>query len=107
MENGIYQYTLEMTTPLGVRHGNLELRVQTGFLNGSLTMFTRTIPIRDGQWEGNRISFCGDMKTLMKMLPYRAEGQISGNNVSLDFQTESTHYPATGYLIKRSKEKEV
>ena len=107
MENGTYLYNLEMTTPLGVRHGSLELIVWKNFLNGYLTMFTRTIPIRDGLCEGNDISFRGDMKTLMKMIPYQAEGQVSGNKISLDFMSESGHYHAPGALVKSSKETEV
>ncbi len=107
MENGTYLYDLQMTTPLGVRHGSLELIVWKNFLNGYLSMFTRTIPIREGMCDGSNVSFRGDMKTLMKMIPYQAEGQISGSNISLDFATETCRYPATGTLVKSSKEKEV
>ena len=107
MENGTYLYNLEMTTPLGIRHGSLELIVWKNFLNGYLTMFTRTIPIGEGMCDGNNVSFRGDMKTLMKMIPYQAEGQVSGNKISLDFMSESGHYHATGALVKSSKEKEV
>ena len=107
MENGTYLYDLEMTTPLGIRRGSLELIVWKDFLNGYLTMFTRTIPIGEGMCDGNNVSFRGDMKTLMKMIPYQAEGQISGNKISLDFATETCRYCATGTLVKSSKEKEV
>ena len=49
MVNGTYRYDLVMSTPLGKRHGSLELMVWNHFLNGYLTMFTRTIPRRTGR----------------------------------------------------------
>ena len=49
MDNGTYKYDLEMNAPLGKRRGNLELIVWNDFLNGTLTMFTRTFPIREGK----------------------------------------------------------
>ena len=104
MENGTYLYDLEMSTPLGVRHGSLELIVWKSLVNGHLTMFTRTIPIREGMCVGNDVSFRGEMKTLMNMIPYRAEGQITGNRINLDFISGASCYHATGTLVKSSKE---
>lgn len=96
MENGTYQYDLEMRTPLGLRRGNLELMVWGDFLNGYLTMFTRTIPIQNGKRSGKQISFCGDMKTLMSTLTYKAEGNISGSDIRLMIETNRGVYPVTG-----------
>ena len=104
MENGTYHYDLEMHTPLGNRHGSLELIVWKNFLNGCLTMFTRTIPIRDGRCDGNTISFHGDMKTLMKMLPYQAEGSVSSNHVKLTIKTDQGSYNATGVLTQARRD---
>ena len=101
MENGTYLYDLEMSTPLGPRRGNLELIVWKGHLNGYLTMFTRTIPIQDGKCSGKYLSFRGDMKTLMKMIPYQAEGKITDTGISLVFSTPQNQYSAKGYLTER------
>ena len=100
MENGTYRYDLEMNTPLGKRRGNLELMVWGNFLNGYLTMFTRTIPIRSGKCFGNKVSFGGDMKTLMKMLPYQAEGTLSSGGAELIIETQQGNYHATGILTE-------
>lgn len=104
MENGTYRYDLEMKAPLGIRKGNLELMVWGDFLNGYLTMFTRTIPIKDGKRNGNKVSFHGDMKTLMKILPYQAEGTILASRIELTIETEQGAYPVTGVLteVRRS-----
>lgn len=100
MENGTYKYDLEMSTPLGKRRGNLELMVWGDFLNGTLTMFARTIPIKDGKRNGRKVSFQGDMKTLMKMLPYQAEGTVQTSGIELTFETEQGTYPVTGVLTE-------
>lgn len=100
MENGTYRYDLEMTTPLGRRRGSLELMVWDRFLNGYLTMFTRTIPIREGYLDRQRISFSGDMKTLLKMSPYQASGSLSPSGVELIISTEQGEYPVTGILTE-------
>ena len=104
MDNGTYHYDLEMRTPLGIRRGNLELMVWGDFLNGYLTMFTRTIPIRNGKRSGNKITFEGDMKTLMNMIPYKAEGVVISSGISLMIETAQGNYPVTGLLTEARRE---
>ena len=104
MENGTYRYDIEMSTPLGKRRGNLELMVWKDFLNGYLTMFTRTIPIRNGKCSGNKVTFDGEMKTLMTMLPYQAEGTVSCGGVELMIETQQGSYPTTGTLTEVRRE---
>lgn len=98
MENGRYSYDIRMETPLGRRRGNLELMVEENLLGGNLTMFTRTVPIRDGQITQGHISFSGDMRNPMKNMPYRAEGTIHGSSVTLQITTEQGTYPVSGEL---------
>ena len=100
MENGTYRYDIEMSTPLGARRGNLELIVWNDFLNGYLTMFTRTIPIQNGKCFGNKVSFGGDMKTLMNMLPYQANGTLSPTGVELMIETQQGTYHTKGILTE-------
>ena len=99
-----YCYDLEMTTPLGIRRGNLELRRHGDDLSGVLTMFTRTIPIQEGRCSGNHISFRGDMKTLMKLLPYRAEGELGEHGLALQITTEQGCYPTKGVLVEKRRD---
>ena len=107
MENGIYHYDLEMHTPLGIRRGNLELEVKWQLLTGSLTMFTRTIPIRGGTCSGSSVSFTGDMKTMMKLLPYQASGTISPGGIALTIETQQGTYTAAGTLTDARREQHV
>lgn len=98
MKNGTYKYDLEMNTPLGKRRGNLKLIVWNNFLNGYLTMFNRTFPIKEGMLDGNEVCFSGDMKTLMNMLPYKAQGNTNVSGITLMIETTRGNYPATGVL---------
>lgn len=100
MDNGTYKYDLEMSTPLGRRRGNLELMIWGDFLNGYLTMFTRTIPIRSGKRNGNKITFDGDMKTLMNVIAYHAEGSVTQSGVNMVISTQQGEYPVTGVLTE-------
>lgn len=100
MKNGTYLYELQMKTPLGRRRGNLELMVESGFLNGYLTMFTRTVPIKGGHIEDGRVSFSGDMRNPLKTLPYHAEGTVSASGVELIITTELGKYPVSGELTQ-------
>ena len=93
-----------MMTPLGKRRGNLELSQYGGFLNGVLTMFTRTTPIQDGRCSGSHISFRGNMKTMMKHLPYQAEGELRENGLELQITTEQGQYPAKGVLVEKRRD---
>ena len=100
MENGTYHYDLVMDAPLGKRRGNLELMVEKNWMNGYLTMFTRTIPIRNGHLDGKRISFDGEMKTLMKTLPYKAEGTVTQSSLEMVISTQQGVYPVKGMLAE-------
>lgn len=96
MKDGAYRFGLEMTTPLGLRRGSLELTVHDQAVDGELTMFTRTEPISRGRCEGNRISFAGEMKTLTERIPYRAEGTVIGSWIDILFTTGKGSYSTVG-----------
>jgi len=100
MKDGTYQYELEMEAPLGRRRGNLELIIEKNWINGYLTMFTRTVPIRGGGLTGNQITFEGDMITVMNRLPYKAKGTISLSGVELTLTTDKGEYPVKGTLAE-------
>lgn len=100
MKDGTYQYELEMEAPLGRRRGNLELIIEKNWINGYLTMFTRTVPIRSGVLTGNQITFEGEMITVMNRLPYKAKGTISLSGVELTLTTDKGEYPVKGTLAE-------
>ena len=100
MKDGIYRFDLEMDTPLGRRRGNLELIIEKNWMNGYLTMFTRTIPIRNGMLTGSSLCFEGDMKTLTKMLPYKAEGTVTQSSLEMVISTQQGVYPVKGMLAE-------
>lgn len=104
MDNEHYSYALEMETPLGRRRGRLELDLQGASVNGLLTMFTRTTPIQDGSHSGSRITFRGEMRTLMGPLAYQAEGTLLSNALALEIVTEQGRYPTKGVLTRKRRD---
>lgn len=96
MKAGTYRYKLEMTVPLGKRNGYLDLTIRDNSAEGFLTMFTNTLAIAAGTCQGNRLSFCGKMKTLLSTISYKASGKVTRSQIELVFHTERGDYPATG-----------
>ncbi len=105
MKDGTYRYHLEMSTPLGIRRGNLQLVVLAQRAEGKLTMFTRTLPIVNGHCGENRIRFCGEMRTLASRIPYSAEGILKSgaSRMELVFITAQGAYSAVGSLEAAGK----
>ena len=97
--NGIFRYTVEMRSPLGPRPGALELEVCEERINGTLTLFQQTHPIRSGRHTGSSISFSGMIQTLLYPLLYTADGQFSGEGIHLTLHTEKGSFGLTGTAI--------
>ena len=96
MKDGAYQYSVNMTVPLGKRNGGLDIHIDKNVVKGFLTMFTETLPILHGSCERNEIKFSGKMKTLLNTFSYTAEGTVSETEINLMFHTERGDYPALG-----------
>lgn len=103
MKNGTYRYSIEMSAPIGLRRGALELMIRGGAVGGSLTLFRQTRDISSGGCRGGSIRFAGEMRTLMYSLPYTADGTVSDSAVELVFRTEKGCFPATGRIVGRGK----
>lgn len=96
MRNGFYTYTLEMQTPLGIRRGCLELKLENESMEGNLTMFTRTTPIQDGHLCRKHIVFRGEMNTSAGSVPYLAEGELYRGALELEITTHWGRYSVHG-----------
>lgn len=99
MKNGKYQYAVTMDVPLGKRSGLLNFTITENRMNGFVTMFTETLPIAEGRCIGNRISFSGKMKTMLKSFGYIADGHTSRNHIDLLFHTDEGDYKASGKKV--------
>ncbi|MGN1315853.1 MAG: hypothetical protein ACI4VW_02210 [Acutalibacteraceae bacterium] len=99
MKNGFYEYSIEMTVPLGKRRGILELNINDKIAEGFLTMFTNKLPINNGYCCCGRISFVGEMQTLRSTFKYTAEGILNKSRIDLIFNTENGNYSAVGKQI--------
>lgn len=96
MENGYYQYAIEMKSPIGSRYGRLALTLCGESVSGMLTLFRQTLPIKNGSCRGESIRFAGEMKTMLYTLAYEAEGAISKTGIALTIKTEKGVFKAVG-----------
>ncbi len=103
VKNGTYRYAIELASPMGPRHGGLELYIHDGSVDGALTLFRQTMPICTGSCAGDSVRFAGEMKTLMYSLPYTAEGTVGGTAVELLFRTDKGCFSATGIADNMSE----
>ena len=103
METGNRTYALEVQTPLGKRRGSLSFTAQGRTLTGELTLFTRTTPIQEGSLEDGRITFRGEMKMLVGMLPYQARGTLREKGLDMELSTPRGSYPVTGVQTRKRR----
>ena len=96
MKNQNRTYMLEMETPLGKRRGVLNLILLGDSVSGDLTLFTRTAPILEGHCIGGRLTFQGEMKTLVGGLPYQASGILGEDSLEMEIHTSRGHYLVRG-----------
>lgn len=96
MKNQNRTYMLEMETPLGKRRGVLNLILLDDSVSGDLTLFTRTAPILKGLRSGDRLTFQGEMRTLVGSLPYQASGTLGEDSLEMEIHTARGHYKVRG-----------
>ena len=104
MENLNCTYALEMETPLGKRRGVLTLTLRGDNVSGDLTLFTRTAPIQCGHRSGDSLTFQGEMKTLVGVLPYQASGILRQDALEMEISTARGHYPVRGVRTEKRRD---
>ena len=101
MKNQNRTYVLEMETPLGKRRGVLNLILLGDSVSSDLTLFTRTAPILEGHRSGDRLTFQGEMRTLVGALPYEASAALGEDSLEMEISTARGQYKVRG--IRREK----
>lgn len=96
MKDGIYSYDLEMIVPLGVRKGEIEIRINGDDVGGTLSILGNSHTFSRATCIDERIVFCGNLKTLMYSLAYEASGQLSADAISFEMNTPRGIFKATG-----------
>lgn len=104
MENCTCTYALEMQTPLGKRRGVLTLNLRGGRVGGELTLFTRSAPIQSGRRSGDNFTFQGEMKTLVGLLPYQANGTLHEDSLEMEIRTVRGLYPVRGVRTEKRRD---
>lgn len=89
-------FAIQMQTPLGARHGTLELRMSGPSVNGELRMFQKSSPVTGCLDADGHCRLYGRLSTLMNSFYYEAEGQISAGRLRLTLSAGTHVYTVTG-----------
>lgn len=94
MPEHTYEVTLE--APLGKRPGSLTLDSLDGECRGVLSLMSFANPVSGRIQEGGVCALSGWMRTLMRSLPFTAEGWVRRDAVELTLHWNGRSYPLHG-----------
>lgn len=78
-----YLYDITMKTPLGDRRGQLSLDCENGYCHGILTLLGTKTSLHGTLDEARRCELQGELRTLLRSLPYAASGMLLPDRLSL------------------------
>lgn len=92
------QYTYEVTldAPLGKKRGLLVLNAIAGDCRGVLSLMSFSNPVRGSVDADGACTLMGRMRTLMRNLPFTAEGRIDLNGLELTLHWGGRSYALHG-----------
>ena len=96
------QYTYEVTldAPLGKKRGLLVLNAIAGDCRGMLSLMSFSNPVRGSVDADGACTLMGRMRTLMRNLPFTAEGRIDLENLELTLHWGGRSYALHGSIQK-------
>ena len=94
------QYTYEVTldAPLGKKRGLLVLNAFAGDCRGVLSLMSYSNPVRGSVDADGACTLMGRMRTLMRNLPFTAEGQIDLESLELTLHWGGRSYALHGNI---------
>jgi len=93
------QYSVLLHTPLGQRSGSLEIHVNGDLLNGVLHILNRSEPFTGSVDADGNCCFKGQLVTLTRTIPYRANGRLTKDSLELSLVGDTGQYRMTGVVV--------
>jgi len=93
------QYSVLLHTPLGQRSGKLEVQINGDRSSGILHILNRSEPFFGRIDEDGTCRFKGRLVTLIRTIPYQAEGRITKEAVELSLVGDTGKYRLTGVPV--------
>lgn len=91
-----YFYDITMKTPLGDRHGQLSLDCENRRCHGTMTLLGTKTGLRGTLDETGRCELQGELRTLLRSLPYAASGALQSDRLTLTLVAGGRSYPIHG-----------
>lgn len=91
-----YFYAITMKTPLGDRRGSLLLDCEDGQCRGILSLLGTKTGLRGTLDETGRCELRGELRTLLRSLPYLASGTLLPDRLTLTLVAGGHGYPIDG-----------
>lgn len=89
-------YKVQMRTPLGVKHGNMLVKIHHDRLTGHLDIMKHSEPFSGTINETGSCMFTGRLVTLMRVVTYHAAGVIDEKHIDLLLRGERNTFYITG-----------
>ena len=92
-------YDVELTVPLGLRYGELNLDIQGDVVNGTIDILGCKTKV-EGVLVKNRIQLQGVLKTKVRDIHYVGEGIMSNETIEMQLRSGTRFYDMKGCLRK-------
>ena len=89
-------YDLEMTVPLGIRHGTMVLKENAdGNVDGTIEILGNETPFT-GKLDGIHLSMEGTLKTQIRNVSYQGQGTLEGERIEMKIKDNQNIYRLSG-----------
>lgn len=96
MEN---MYEIELEVPLGIRKGNMTIRIMEEHVSGELDVLGNKEVFEGNITKAGEICINGTLVSLVRRMPYRGIGNIQENEIQMMLCAGNDSYMLTGHLI--------
>ncbi len=95
-------YRVSVSTPLGLRSGELRLCDENGAASGTFELLGKTQSFEGTLAEDGTLKIEGELATLLSTLRYRAAGTLRGDGIEMEIRVDKGAkgvFPLTGSLV--------
>ncbi len=90
-------YDIELTVPLGIRHGTMMYEAVEGIVNGTIEILGHKTAVK-GIVDNNLLIITGELKTSVRGIAYKGYGKIEEGCIQIQLKSKDSVYELTGHL---------
>jgi len=93
------RFKIEMKTILGLKIGELSFSENGEAISGTINLLLKKNDIHGFLEENGDIFFSGNITTIIRTIPFRADGRIENGRITLVVHTANNNFTLTGAEI--------